>query len=106
MESTSITSSKPKTLNPCPFQPIANTILCLAADDIHAQALQHNGQVRFTVGPHQAGDAGVTLTHSRKIFKIPFTLLQQFMAIPDDADVTLYFWVTIFPLIQAENMET
>lgn len=95
-----------KTQNPCPFQPIANTILCLAADDIHAQALQHNGQVRFTVGPHQAGDAGVTLTHSRKIFKIPFTLLQQFMAIPDDADVTLYFWVTIFPLIQAENMET
>ena len=94
-----------KTQNPCPFEQIPNTVPCLSADLIHNAAHAHTGANLFTVGPHQHTDVGVTPTHTRKIFKIPFFLLQHFIAIPDDADVAHYFWSTIFPLIQAEGRE-
>ena len=94
-----------KTQNPCPFERISNNVSCLAADAIHAAALAHTGANLFTSGPHDIADPGVTATATRKIFKIPFFLLQHFLAIPDGADVALYFWRTIFPLILAEGRE-
>ncbi len=95
-----------KTQNPCPFERISNNVLpCLAADAIHAAAQAHTGANLFAVGPHATADPGVTATATRKIFKIPFFLLQHFLAIPNGVDVALYFWRTIFPLMLGREVE-
>lgn len=87
------------------FAPLANTINCLSADLIQVQAAAAAvGGPRFTVGPHQDADAGVTPINTRKLFKIPFFLIQHFLALPEDADVGLSFWKDLYPMIVQKNL--
>lgn len=87
------------------FAPIANTINCMSADLIQGAAANAPvGGARFTVGPHQDADAGVTPTNTRKLFKIPFFLIQHFQALPEDADVGLAFWKDMYPMIVQKNL--
>jgi hypothetical protein len=87
------------------FAPIANTINCLSADLVQAAAANAPaGGPIFTVGPHQDTDAGVTPTNTRKLFKVPFFLIQHFHALPENADVGLAFWKDIYPMIVQKNL--
>ena len=89
------------------FNRIANTINCLSGDQLCTDATAFAaGGGRFTSGPHQDTDAGVTPTNTRKLFMVPFFLIQHFMALPPDADVGLAFFKDMYPLIVAKGLVT
>jgi len=85
-----------------PFQIIPNSVYCVKPDTVMAEAQKHtDDSTPFAVGPYTLGDADVTLVSTRKVFKVPFSLIGQFLAIPVGADVAKYFWAVIYPVIKA-----
>ena len=83
---------------------VQNSVLCSAPDTIHAAAQAHTGPGRFLLGPYAPGDAGVTATHSRKFFEIPYFLISKCgKAAPGGHVTVLYFWITLYPLIVAKG---
>ena len=89
-----------------PFQIIPNFVHCIKPDAVMAEAQKHtDDSAPFAVGPYTSGDADVTLVSTRKLFKVPFSLIGHFLAIPVGADVAKYFWAVIYPFIKAAENE-
>ena len=85
---------------------IANSVLCSTPETISTAAQAHTANDRFLVGPYAAGDAGVTATHSRKFFEIPYFLISKCGKAAPGGQVTVqYFWTTLYPLIVAKGAE-